>query len=119
MSKLREALADLVRANVDSDTGDLARDFRRYRVDVEHGCETGVVSGLIYYHETCAFYDAHEDEILDVLEEYGHDFGSEPYDLVSLRNARAWFAADCLLPGVCDELAEADEADEADGLCAS
>lgn len=106
---LEEALADIVRANVDEHTGD---GFRSYQRDAEHGCETGVVSGLIYYSETTEFYDANEDEILGSLDEYGYDYANESHDLVSLRNARVWFVADCLIPSICEELA--DEADEAD-----
>ena len=33
---------------------------------VNYGMNAGV-SGFIYYHETCAFYDEHEQEILDYL----------------------------------------------------
>jgi hypothetical protein len=30
---------------------------------VQHGCKSGVVNSLIYYNDTVAFYDKHEDEI--------------------------------------------------------
>ena len=33
---------------------------------VEHGCQSGVVSSLIYYTDTVAFYDKHENEIWDL-----------------------------------------------------
>lgn len=34
---------------------------------VQHGCQSGIVSELIYYSDTIAFYDEHEEEIWEGL----------------------------------------------------
>ena len=34
---------------------------------LEHGCQSGMVSGLIYYHDTCKFYQDHKEEINSLL----------------------------------------------------
>ena len=39
----------------------------------EHGCANCAPNGLTYYGETCAFYDEHEHELLDVLEAFVRD----------------------------------------------
>jgi hypothetical protein len=34
---------------------------------VEHGCESGMVPGLVYYSETAEFYDKYKNEIWDIF----------------------------------------------------
>tara|TARA_R100000406_G_scaffold34923_1_gene23052 strand:- start:546 stop:854 length:309 start_codon:yes stop_codon:yes gene_type:complete len=41
-------------------------DIDEIRDVANYGCAAGV-SGFIYYSETCAFYDEHEQDILDYL----------------------------------------------------
>lgn len=42
----------------------------KYLEDVSnHGCASGIVPGLIYYHETCKFYEKHKKEIWAILAE--------------------------------------------------
>ena len=41
---------------------------------VNHGMSGGV-SGFIYYHETRAIFDEHDDEIQDYLSDWCHDNG--------------------------------------------
>jgi hypothetical protein len=40
----------------------------------KYGCSGGV-GGFIYYSETCAFHDEHENEIWDLLESMREDSG--------------------------------------------
>ena len=65
-----------------------------------HGCSGGV-SGLIYYSETTALFDKHDDEIQDFLSDWyydciGGDEGSFAYfarkveDITQLKNALVW-----------------------------
>ena len=35
----------------------------------QNGCVSGMVGCLIYYRDTCAFYEKHKEEIWDLLEE--------------------------------------------------
>lgn len=48
----------------------------RFLIDdiANHGCEGGV-GGLIYYYETTAFHDEHEDEIWDIVYRLAEDSG--------------------------------------------
>ena len=34
---------------------------------LQHGCRAGIVSRLIYYHQTITFYQDHKDEIASIL----------------------------------------------------
>lgn len=38
---------------------------------VIHGCESGMVNHLIYYKDTVAYFEEHENEIMEMLEELG------------------------------------------------
>ena len=72
----------------------------------EHGCQSGMVAGLIYYSDTCAFYERHKAEIgltlRDVLDDCGCSvrefFGKKWDDCDPLanetgnKNLLAWFA---------------------------
>ena len=48
---------------------------------LEHGCQSGMVSDLIYYSDTVAFYDAHQAEIDGMLQELCADCGCRPDEL--------------------------------------
>lgn len=41
----------------------------------EHGCSSGIVSGLIYYTDTTKFYQAHKAEIWEQLSEDAENVG--------------------------------------------
>ena len=42
---------------------------------VLHGCSGGVVSELIYYADSCAFYEKYKNEIWEMLWDSHQDFG--------------------------------------------
>jgi hypothetical protein len=44
---------------------------------MEHGCQSGMVSGLIYYTDTTAFYQEHKEEIWKLLDRLLDDTGLE------------------------------------------
>ena len=48
---------------------------------LEHGCQSGVVSGLIYYTDTVKFYDDHQVEIDNMLAATCDDLGCSPSGL--------------------------------------
>jgi hypothetical protein len=60
----------------------------------QYGCVSGLVSNLIYYRDTHAFYDRHYEEIEDLRCEYdGCGTRPFPYPLDGdLKNFFAWFA---------------------------
>ena len=70
----------------------------------KHGCAGGV-SGLTYYNETSAFYDAHETEIWTILSDEADAAGilnglmlynicKNPDNLTTLKNDLVWFAVE-------------------------
>jgi hypothetical protein len=70
-----------------------------------HGCISGIISELIYTQDCVRFYDRFEASILEIVDDFlestGETFGEfinhlrpEVFDLVSLKNALAWFAVE-------------------------
>ena len=69
-----------------------------------NGCQGGV-PGLIYYNETVAFHDEHEEEIWQMLEDYADGEGLKLVDkmaqvckdagsLRTLKNSLVWWAVE-------------------------
>ena len=82
----------------------------------KHGCAGGV-SGLTYYSETTAFYDAHETEIWTILSDEADAAGilnglmlynicKNPDDLTTLKNDLVWFAVKVAARELQDNLQE-------------
>jgi hypothetical protein len=82
----------------------------------EHGCAGGV-SGLTYYNETSAFYDAHETEIWTILSDEADAAGilnglmlynicKNPDDMTTLKNDLVWFAVEVAAKELQDNLEE-------------
>ena len=73
---------------------------------IEHGCVSGMVSGLIYYDDTKRFFDDHKEEINSQLTEILENTGSSVEELFGEKwdkndplimdtqnqNVLAWFA---------------------------
>lgn len=67
----------------------------------DHGCESGVAGGMIYYTETNKLYDLHAEELHNVIWEYEKETGLMPEyiikylgDLTGFKNAMVWFVAE-------------------------
>ena len=87
---------------------------------LEHGCVSGCVPDLIYYKDTCAFYEKYKEEIWQRLWDSWSDFGGDSVlhfiatfnganDVGSddqFRNLLAWWAVE----ETCLELQEREEA---------
>lgn len=58
----------------------------------QHGCVSGMVSSLIYYIDTHAFYDKHYEEIEELRTEYKELTGESIQIGSDLKNYLAWFA---------------------------
>ena len=80
---------------------------------VQHGCQGGTISELIYYRDTSAFYQKYQDEIWDKLEDTRADMGLDSIlkliatfhghvgsDL-QLQNLLAWWAAEVTCQEIC------------------
>ena len=80
----------------------------------EHGCQSGVAGGMIYYHETCALYDKHAEELHDMLYEHEQNFGDMPQYVIEnlgcikgFKNAVVWFCAEVLAQDMTNDEVEA------------
>lgn len=67
----------------------------------QHGCASGCASGLIYYKDTCAFYDQFSDELHTKLGEWIDETGENPSCVtdqlsfaMGFQNAVVWFVAE-------------------------
>ena len=56
------------------------------------GCQSGMVSSLIYYKDTHAFFDTHYDEIEDLRQDYKDNYGIDVVIKNDLKNTLSWFA---------------------------
>ena len=56
-----------------------------------HGCQSGMIPGLVYYTDTHKFFDKHYEEIEDLRYEYEQDFGEPLKANGDLKNWFAWF----------------------------
>jgi len=70
----------------------------------KHGCEGGV-SGIIYYDETEAFHNQHEEELWDLIDTHADEHGlkrgemlshiaPDPGSLAQLKNSIVWWAVE-------------------------
>ena len=59
---------------------------------LNYGCACGMISSLIYYIDTRAFFDKHYDEIEGLREEYEDSIGEPIKVNGDLKNFFAWFA---------------------------
>jgi len=82
---------ELMKAVVD----DILNQDKDYQQDyindvLEHGCQSGVVSSLIYYNDTADFYNKYSDDIYNLLYADMQDFGyqSIPEMIASLNGAK-------------------------------
>ena len=92
----------------------------------EHGCSGGTIGELIYYADTCAFYDKYKEEIWDRLSDLADDMGCESIlhllvtfngakevgSPVQLKNLLAWWAAEEVCRGICMDWDDEDRAVE-------
>lgn len=56
------------------------------------GCRSGMVSSLIYYHQTHAFFDEHYNEIEEIRTELEYETGCPLQISGDLKNELAWTA---------------------------
>jgi len=59
---------------------------------LQHGCQSGMVSSMIYYTDTEAFFDKYYHEIMEYKEEYEEMTGVPMKIPYQLKNYLSWFA---------------------------
>lgn len=78
----------------------------------EHGCISGMVSQLVYYYDTHAFYNLHYAEIEELRYEYEENLGMELKPKGDLMNWYAWFAFEEVARLLYEEISECSEFNE-------
>jgi hypothetical protein len=58
----------------------------------QNGCQSGMVTQLIYYADTAKFYDKYYDQIEELREDYEEMTGTVLEPKGDLKNWYAWFA---------------------------
>ena len=76
---------------------------------VTYGCQSGIVSALITYKDTEAFFDRHVDEIFELVEDAKYMDLIDIKDFELSRNNLAWFAFEIIAQEIYHELEEAAE----------
>lgn len=70
-----KAITEIVKEDV-SGYGDDKSEIKKWLNDLTtNGCQSGMVPGLIYYNDTCAFFEKHKKEINSWLSETLSDMG--------------------------------------------
>lgn len=72
---------------------------------INHGCVSGMVSNLIYYSDTEAFFKKHFNEIFDLLNEYKEETGEYPNIELNANNL-SWFAYEQIVYNLLNEFVE-------------
>tara|TARA_R110000824_G_scaffold64288_2_gene168093 strand:+ start:258 stop:614 length:357 start_codon:yes stop_codon:yes gene_type:complete len=90
MSIRDEVMEWLVSYNEDGETPEQQAVLLRQLA--EHGCMSGMVHNLIYYHDTCAFFEKHKLEIQVMLSTDLEEFGMSMQELF-----RDWDTTDPLV----------------------
>ena len=79
MKTLKEAYNEIIESNLND-----PEERKTYLQDLtQHGAISGMVGGLIYYHETTQFFNEHRDEILAMLHELKEETGLDEKGLFS------------------------------------
>lgn len=69
-----------------------------------HGCVSGMISSLVYYRDTFAFFDRFYDEIEELRVAYLEETGQPLQMDGDLKNGLAWFAFEETARRIADEL---------------
>ena len=72
---------------------------------VTYGCQSGVVSALITYSDTEAFFDRHANEIFELVEEAKEEGIINLNEFILCKNDLAWFAFEMIAQEIYQELA--------------
>ena len=132
MKTLKDHVKEIVGSNVEGYDREEVKNF--ISDIVRFGCQSGIISDLVYYSDTVAFFEEHKEEINDLLGELMGDFGVKSIGEILRdfdeddplciedhnRNYLAWFAFEQTVYNNEEEFIEAfspedNDVDEEDG----
>ena len=76
---------------------------------VTYGCQSGVVSALITYSDTEAFFDRHANEIFELVEDTKQEGIIDMNNFTLSKNNLAWFAFEIIAQEIYNEMEIASE----------
>lgn len=99
-------------------TGYTPEERKQYLEDVRaHGCQSGAVGGVIYYHETETIFKENMRDILNLVSEYKEETGFNPLETIAdddnihnLDNYLVWFVVEVTAQNMLQEVEELEEA---------
>ena len=104
---LRHEVAEIILDEVDGlDNNEI---FPAVKEMVTYGCQSGIVSALITYKDTEAFFDRHVDEIFELIEDAKYMDLIDIKDFELSRNNLAWFAFETIAQEIYQEMEVASE----------
>ena len=77
---------------------------------LEYGCVSGIVSELIYYYQTEAFFDRHKDEINELAHELSEEIYGDKYSIYNnlqydcSKNTLAWLGLEEMTRVIAEEM---------------
>jgi len=71
---------------------------------LNHGCQSGMISTLIYYSDTHKFYDEFYDEIEEIRDDLEESLGEVIKVKGDLKNFYAWLGFEEMTGSIADEL---------------
>jgi len=105
LSQVIRSNPDSLRAAVAAEALDCGYDIKSFFTDLfTHGCQSGMIGSLIYYHDTHAFYNKHYDEIEVLRYELEEVFGEPLRVQGDLKNWFAWMAFEETARAIADQL---------------
>ena len=104
---LKHEVAEIIMDEVDGlDNNEI---FPAVKEMVTYGCQSGIVSALITYKDTEAFFDRHVDEIFELVEDAKYMDLIDIKDFELSRNNLAWFAFETIAQEIYQEMEVASE----------
>ena len=104
---LKHEVAEIILDEVDGlDNNEI---FPAVKEMVTYGCQSGIVSVLITYKDTEAFFDRHVDEIFELVEDAKYMDLIDIKDFELSRNNLAWFAFETIAQEIYQEMEYATE----------
>ena len=76
---------------------------------VTYGCQSGIVSALIAYSDTEAFFDRHANEIFELVEDMKQEGLIDMNNFILNKNNLSWFAFETIAQEIYQEIEVASE----------
>lgn len=101
MEDLRQAIQEILERQLEGYSREEAKDWIE---DLKwEGCTSGMVTDLIYYSDTCKFFEVHQAALFALCEEYLFRPDVVELGITGVMNDIAWFGFEILAPEVFEQ----------------